>query len=135
MMDLVVDANVLFSAAVKDSKTAELLLRDDLAHHAPEYIFEEFAGHRGELLEKTHREEADFSLFVAVLRSLIELWPAEAVRPQLDHAREVCPDSGDVPYFALALHLDAAIWSDDRAIADQDAVTVLPTADLLDRLR
>jgi len=47
----------------------------------------------------------------------------------------VCPDPGDVPYFALALHLDAAIWSDDGALADQDAVAVLTTADPLDRLQ
>jgi len=133
-MDLVVDANVLFSAAIKDSETAELLIRDDLAYHAPEYVFEEFARHRGELLEKTHRTEADFGRFVGVLRNHIELWPAETVRQHLDQAREVCPDSGDVPYFALALHLDATIWSDDRALADQDAVTVLTTTDLLDRL-
>ena len=134
-MDLVVDANVLFSAAIKDSKTAELLLRNDLAYHAPEYVFEEFARHRGELLEKTHRTEDDFERFVDVLRSQIVEWPSATVRSHLDHAREVCPDPGDVPYFALAIHLDAAIWSDDRAIADQDAVTVLTTADLLDRLR
>ena len=51
-MDLVVDANVPFSAAIRDSKTAVLLLRDDVDYHVPEYIFEEFAGHRGELLEK-----------------------------------------------------------------------------------
>lgn len=134
-MDLVVDANVLFSAAIKDSKTAELLLRDDLACHAPEYIFEEFARHRGGLLEKTHRTEDDFERFVAVLRHQIERWPAGTIRPHLGHAREVCPDPGDVPYFALAFHLDAAIWSDDGALANQDAITVLTTADLLHRLR
>lgn len=133
-MDLVVDANVLFSAAIRDSKTAELLLRDDLAYHAPEYIFEEFAGHRGELLEKTHRTEADFGRFVDVLRSQLTQWPVSTIRPHLGHAREVCPDRGDVPYFALAFHLDAAIWSDDRALADQDVVSVLTTADLLDQL-
>ena len=134
-MDLVVDANVLFSAAIKDSRTAELLLRDDLAYHAPEYLFCEFAGHRGELLEKTHRTEDDFGRFVEVLQSQIEQWPAATVRVHLAHAREVCPDPGDVPYFALALHLDAAIWSDDGALADQDAVAVLTTADPLDRLQ
>lgn len=134
-MDLVVDANVLFSAAIKDSETAELLLRDDLADYAPGYIFEEFARHRGELLEKTHRTEDDFGRFEEVLRSQIEQWPAATVGLHLGHAREVCPDPRDVPYFALALHLDAAIWSDDRALADQDAVTVLTTAELLDRLR
>jgi predicted nucleic acid-binding protein len=48
-MDLVVDANVLFSAAIKESSTAELILRDDLRLMAPEYLFEEFVipGHAG----------------------------------------------------------------------------------------
>lgn len=133
-MDLVVDANVMFSAAIKDSKTAELLLRDDLNYHAPQYVFEEFTEHRGEVLEKTHRTDEDFGQFVGVLRGRIEQWPAATIQPHLEDARRVCPDPDDVPYFALALHLDAAIWSDDRAIAEQAAVTVLGTADLVDRL-
>jgi predicted nucleic acid-binding protein len=45
-MKFVADANVLFSAATRDSKAAELLLRDDLSLYAPEYLFDEFEKYR-----------------------------------------------------------------------------------------
>jgi predicted nucleic acid-binding protein len=51
----VVDANVLFSAAIKDRATASLLLGDDVSYHAPGYLFDEFREYRDELLAKTHR--------------------------------------------------------------------------------
>lgn len=49
-------------------------------------------------------------------------------------AEDVCPDPRDVPYFALALALEARLWSDDRALRDQSAVPVVTTTELLERL-
>lgn len=54
-MDLVVDANILFSAAIKDGGTAALILHDDLQLHAPEYRFEEFETYQSTLLDRTER--------------------------------------------------------------------------------
>ena len=41
-MDLVIDANVLFSVLIKIGKTEELMLHEDIQVFAPEFIFEEF---------------------------------------------------------------------------------------------
>lgn len=115
-MDLVVDANVLFSAAIKDSATAELLLRDDLALLAPEYLFEEFVEYRGMLLDRTHRSAEDFDRFVDILNRRITVEPRQTFEEEMEHARRISPDPGDVPYLALALAVNAPLWSDDTAL-------------------
>ena len=60
-MDLVVDANILFAALIKDGITAKLLFLDDLHLYAPEFLLDEFNKHRNYLLNKTHRTKEDFN--------------------------------------------------------------------------
>lgn len=42
-MRLVLDANILFAALIKDSLTAELIIKDELQLYAPEFLLDEFA--------------------------------------------------------------------------------------------
>ena len=51
-MDLVIDANVLFSALIKDSFAYNLLFSDTFHIFTPEYIFTELEKHKDEILEK-----------------------------------------------------------------------------------
>lgn len=134
-MDLVVDANILFSAVIKSSKTAELLFRDDLHIYAPEYLFEEFKKYREELLERTHRTRNNFERFSWILKKRIEIIPKEEFKNRLAEAKRVSPDPGDVPYFALAIELDAEIWSNDDALKSQNKVAVWKTHELVEHLK
>jgi predicted nucleic acid-binding protein len=129
-MQLVVDANVLFSAAIRDGGTAELLVRDDLDLHAPEFLFEEFRDYEATLLEKTHRDADDFQLFVSVLENRITTVPGTEFEGAIGRAKAVSPDPKDVAYFAVALHLDGRLWSDDGELGEQDAVPVVTTTEL-----
>ena len=52
-MELVVDANILFSALINEGTTRELMLNDELVLFAPEYIIDEFLEHIIELERKT----------------------------------------------------------------------------------
>lgn len=133
-MDLVVDANVLFSAAIKDSATAALIVHDDLELFAPEYLFDEFERYRETILERTHRNSQDFTQFVGILRRRISVVPRERFMGHESHARCICPDPGDMPYFALTIFLDASLWSDDKALQGQPDIPVLTTADVLEWL-
>lgn len=63
-MDLVVDANILFAALVKESRTAELLFRDDFHLYAPDFILQEFSKYEQELLEKTARSHTISGAFL-----------------------------------------------------------------------
>lgn len=129
-MELVVDANVLFAALVKQSKTAELLFRDDFHLYAPDYIFEEFEKHKSEILEKSSRTPAEFQRILAIFRRRIHLIPIEEIQPFLGKAKEISPDPGDVPYFAVALKFKADIWSNDDQIRKQNYVKIWKTHEL-----
>ena len=41
-MRLVVDANIIFAALIKESTTAEILLHENIKFIAPEFLFKEF---------------------------------------------------------------------------------------------
>ena len=56
-MKLVVDANILFAALIKEGVTAELLISDKLQLFAPKYLFEEFSKYEQLILNKTHRSK------------------------------------------------------------------------------
>jgi len=133
-VDLVVDANVLFAALVKQSKTAELLFRDELHLYAPDFIFEEYSKYKGELLEKTGRSPQDFEHLVKVLQRRINVLPVEEFLPFMKEAKAVSPDAKDAAYFAVALKLGASIWSNDKKLKEQKQVKVWNTSELASKL-
>jgi predicted nucleic acid-binding protein len=131
-MELVVDANILFAALIRDGAAARLLFRDDLRLFAPEFLLEEFARHRTAILAKSGRPAAEFDGLLAVFGRRITLVPKEEIEPTLGRARGISPDPKDVPYLALALAKGIPIWSEDRALREgQAAVKVMRTADIL----
>ncbi len=130
-MDLVIDANILFAALVKRGFTADFLLRNDLHLYAPEFIFEEFEMYKDLLKRKTGRTEEEFTLFMEVIQRRIILVPHEEIDSYLEKAEKISPDIKDVTYIALALRLNCAIWSNDKALKEkQKAVKVYHTHDL-----
>ena len=126
-MDLIVDANILFAALIKDSTTSELLFHENLHLYAPEFLLEEFSKHKKEILTKTKRTEHQFEEILTTLKELITLIPKEEFRQNLEQANIISPDPDDAPYIALALKLKIPIWSNDKDLKKQKAVTIYTT--------
>lgn len=130
-MDLVIDANVLFSVLIKSGKTEELIFETDLHLFAPEFLFDEFEKHRGLILEKTERTNEEFEKLVCILRKRIMTIPNEETESYIREAGVISPDEKDVDYFALALKLKCPIWSQDKALKEnQKIVTIYSTEEL-----
>lgn len=130
-MDLVVDANVIFSAIIKKGKAHELLFDDRVHLFTPEYFFSEFEEHSVEIMDKTGQSEEDVKLLLDGIKSKISLIPLEELSPFLEEAENICPDKDDVVYFALALKMGCAIWSQDKALKEkQNKVQVYSTDEL-----
>lgn len=53
-MELVIDANILFSALIKKSVTAELIFNENLMLYAPDFFIEEFVKYQ-ELITKKNK--------------------------------------------------------------------------------
>ena len=130
-MDLVVDANVIFAALIKEDSFAYTLLFSDAFHiFTPEYIFTELEKHKDELLEKTERTTEEFFRLVETLKRRINIIPLEELVPYVEEAEKLTPDPDDMAYFALALKLNCAIWSNDKKLKVQDKIKVYNTHEL-----
>jgi predicted nucleic acid-binding protein len=132
-MDLVVDANILFAALIKESVTSELMLHEDMHLYAPEFLLKEFEKYKKLIRKKTNRSEDEFKIAFDVFERRIVLVPYEEIKPFIKKAKKISPDPKDVAYIALALKLHIGIWSNDRKLkTDQNEVTVYSTEDLLE---
>ncbi len=132
-MILVVDANILFSALLRNSIVAELLFQYSL--YAPDYLLDEFKKHKEYLILKSQRDDEEFNNVLNVFNRRITFVSLEEIRPFIEEATIISPDPDDVPYIALALKLNCAIWSNDKALKlKQLKVRVYSTEDLIHRL-
>jgi predicted nucleic acid-binding protein len=131
-MDLVVDANILFAALIKDSVTSELMFHEDMHLYAPEFLLKEFEKYKKLIKKRTNRSEDEFEITFDVFERRIVLVPYEEIRPFIKKAKKISPDPKDVAYVALALKLHIAIWSNDKKLKnEQNEVAVYSTEDLL----
>jgi predicted nucleic acid-binding protein len=131
-MDLVIDANVLFSVLIKKGKTEELLFEEDLHVFAPEFIFEEFEKYKDLILEKTERTKEELDELMTIIKKKIKTIPNEETEKFIPEAKIICPDEKDIDYFALALKIKCPLWSNDKLLkSKQQILTVYSTEDLM----
>ncbi len=74
-MDLVIDANILFSLLIKKGKTEELLFKDTIDLFAPEFLFDGFEKYRDYIKKKTKRKDSEFDTLMIILRKRIRIIP------------------------------------------------------------
>jgi len=132
-MRVVVDANVMFSALIRRAATTDLLFSDKLELYAPEFLFTEIDKHRLEILSKSELSKSRFEQALLLALSEVNIVRHELLKGFIVEAKRVCPDPNDVFYFAVALMLGAAIWSNDKKLKEQNRVKVHSTKDLLNR--
>lgn len=135
-MRLVIDANILFAALIRNSTTAELLFNDNLRLFGPEFLFEEFLKYKSYILEKTHRTEEDFTHFYNLLNQKITIIPKKEIEPYLEEAAKISPDPKDNVYIALSLAINSKIWSQDKDLKEkQDVIPILTTKDIINEIK
>ena len=133
-MKLVVDANILFAALIKEGSTADLLISDKLQLFAPEFLFTEFAKYEELILNKTHRSPEGFHQFLDLLKEQINVIPKKEITPFMNKAEKFSPDPKDTVYLALAFALESNIWSNDKRLKQgQEEITVFSTEELIEK--
>ncbi|MDO8428028.1 MAG: PIN domain-containing protein [Candidatus Diapherotrites archaeon] len=132
-MNLIVDANIVFAVLIKQGISEDLLFDEQFTIYAPEFLFIEFEKYKSFLLTKTHRTEIEFIHVLSTIRNHIVLVPSQELEPFLDPANLISPDPRDIPYIALAIKLNAVIWSNDRLLKEKlpSYVKVYTTQELL----
>ncbi len=131
---VVVDASVLLAGLFKDGTVRDLLLTtESCLFAAPEYVRTEADRH---LIDVALRSQLPPETVRAVLEDLlsqVDLAPFGAYAHRIDEARRVAAKAGapeDADYVALALSLDAPIWTLDVDFRRIPKVATLTTREL-----
>jgi predicted nucleic acid-binding protein len=133
-MKLVIDANVVISALIADSKTRELIVTLEPDLLTPAFVYDEIENYEDLIVEKSGMEPDRVAQFIDLLFQYIEVVPADEFYPAIDRADEAIGDidPDDVLYLACAIATEAAIWSDDSDFDEQNLVETYSTSDVID---
>jgi len=136
-MKIVLDSNILFSALISKGKTRKIILKKEILpetdFYVPEHFFKELWNNLDEIKQKTELNIHDLRILILLIRQKINIIPKEEFQKQLKDAKRAIEDidSNDVPFLALALEIDADIWSDDKHFQKQDKVKAWRTTELI----
>ena len=134
-MELVIDANILMSALIaSEGRTIDLIFNEKLRLFAPDYLIGEISAHEQEILEKSKLSRAEFDVLLSIVSSRIDFVPKSEFTSHLRNAEAVTPDEDDAEYFALALKLGCAIWSNDKKLKTQATVKIFSTAEVMNMI-
>jgi len=132
-MMLVIDANVVISALIADSKTRELIVTLDPALLTPAFVHNEIENYVDLIVEKSGMEPDRVAQFIDLLFQYIEIVPAADFYQAIERADAAIgdTDSDDILYLACAIDNDAAIWSDDSDFDEQNLVETYSTSEVI----
>ena len=132
-MKLVMDANVVISALIADSKTRELVVTLEPDLLTPAFVHDEIENYQDLIVEKSGMKPTRVEQFIDLLFRYIDAVPASEFYPAIECADEAIGDTDpdDVLYLACAIAFDAAIWSDDSDFDKQDLVETYSTSEVI----
>lgn len=139
-MELIVDANELFSAIIAKgrglrTKKLDILFSDKVYLFSPSLLFYELEKNRGIIKEKAGFSDEDFEVFMEILKLRITIVPLDELAGTLLEAIRICPHSKDIPYFAAALMRKCPVWSGDKALKKQKIVEIFNTLELTEKFK
>src|SRR3972149_7745873 len=130
-MRLAVDTNILFSFFWPKSALKGILLHKDMELYSPEYALEEINAHEREILKKSGISPKEFKALREDLAIAVMFVPMEEYAGKLKEATKHSPDPKDADFFAVCLHLDLPLWTNDSTLKRQGRDIMLSTGGLL----
>jgi predicted nucleic acid-binding protein len=124
-MKLVIDANVVISALIADSKTRELIVTLEPDLLTPEFVRDEIENYTELIVDKSGMHPDRVAQFIDLLFQYIEVVPASKFHPYIEEAEAAIgeTDPDDVLYLACALANDALVKSAVVRIRQAEIVT------------
>jgi len=128
----VVDTTVLVSWLLDPNKLTGRIVRSlELELHTPYQSVSELWKHRDDWSKK--RPGLDLPVFTDSIGRYVSVEMVERGSKEMNEARSVMEkiDPDDVEFDALAIKLDAPIWSHDKHFLEQKRVEVVTSQDIL----
>src|SRR3989344_5802280 len=133
-MRLVLDNNIFFSLMNPDSIASYLFFSLKAEFFAPEFIKSEFNEYKEVCLFKSGLSEHEFELRQKEVGEDIKFFELSKYEDFLEKATALLSDPDDVDFLALALFINAAIWSNDPHFKEQSLVRIFTTKELVEGL-
>ncbi len=134
-MMLIVDTNIMFSYFKQQSPTHSIFEELQIGLFAPQFALAELGKHASQIRVKADIDKDKFNKIKKRLITIVEFVPESEYRTELKKASKIASDLNDIDFFALALRLDLAIWSNDKAFKKQEKVIVFNTSEIIRLLR
>ncbi len=137
-MKLVIDANILFSF-FRDNPVRFIIINASLIKlqlFSPAHVLEELNKNIQDLVKYTKLSSLEISSIIEELKSVISIMPSQEYNEFGSEAKKLSPHKSgkDTPYFALALKLNCAIWSNEPAFKKQSRIKIFNTKELREHL-
>lgn len=138
MLKLVIDANIILSALIRDSITRKILIGSAIEFYTPDYLIEEVEKYISLVSRKNSLSEHDNKKILDIICKYITIVGIELYEENINRALEIMSniDIKDTPYVALALSFDNdGIWSEDKGFFKQNKIKVWRTQEIIESLR
>jgi predicted nucleic acid-binding protein len=133
-MRVVVDANVVVAALMANGTVRDVLLNStNLDFFAPEYVAAEVERQQPRITARSHLDPNSVEALIEDASQAIEFVPSHAYAVRSAQGKRLADRadaSGDEEYVALALWLDAPVWSLDNDLRRIPQLRVLRTSEV-----
>ncbi len=131
-MKIVVDANRIIAALLKQSTTRDILFDDTFEFVTPEYTRKEIEEHREELKKKAKLSDEGFELVLALVFERMTILPEPEYSGFIEECEKELDDCDDAPYLAASIATKAiGIWSHDPHLLKQKKARIFTNIDML----
>jgi len=133
-MRLVLDANVIFAALIRDSVTRKILFHPKFEFFVPDFVFDEITKNISIITKKTGLSEMEILTLLDTLKDNIITFSHSFYKLKIKEANKIIGkyDKNDIPYIALALSIENnGIWTNDKHFLKQNKIRIWSTQDLL----
>jgi predicted nucleic acid-binding protein len=131
-MRVTVDANILFSALIKEGKTRRVWFNPEIELCAPQFLLKEFLKYRDYLLKKFSGTPEEFQNLSKTILLQVFFVSDSGLKPFLPAAAYLSNDAKDWLYLACALKEDTIIWSNDREFKKQKRIKIKTTKEMIE---
>lgn len=119
-MKVVVDANLIFSALLpKASSIRDELFQETYTFYCPVFVFTELFKHKERIFKNSRLSESEILNYLRKITERIRFVNENLVSLESkQRAYDLCHDvdEKDIPYVALTLDLNAALWTGDNKL-------------------
>src|SRR3989344_950019 len=133
-MRILIDANIIISALIKNSKARGILTKKKFEFISPDFILEEINKYKEYICEKSGLSKEEFELLMVLIFDNIKIIPKKEYENYLDKAKEIMEeDIKDITYVAcyLALNCDY-LWTNDSDFDNKKEIKIIDIAKLLE---